>query len=78
MRRRYLCVASVGVLAAAAVLATGLTASAARSGSQAQPKRSIMRPLGYKSQKPARPTRTNNLQYRGGDGGIGVETAATV
>jgi hypothetical protein len=37
-----------------------------------------MRPLGYKSQKPARPTRTNNLQYGGGVGGIGVETAPTV
>lgn len=78
MRRRYLCVAIVGVFAAAAVLATGFTASAARSGSQAQPKRSIMRPLGFKSQKPARPTRTKNLQYRGGVGGIGVETAPKV
>ncbi|HET8557848.1 MAG TPA: hypothetical protein VFL58_11130 [Gaiellaceae bacterium] len=78
MRRRYLCVAIVGVFAAAAVLTTGLTASAARSGSQARPKRSIMRPLGYKSQKPARPTRTNNLQYGGGIGGIGVETAPKV
>ena len=78
MRRRYLCVALVGVLAAAGVLTTGLSASAARSSSQAQPKRSIMRPLGYKSQKPARPTRTNNLQYGGGVGGIGVETAPKV
>ena len=78
MRRRYLCVAIVGVLAAAGVLTTGLSASAARSSSQAQPKRSIMRPLGYKSQKPARPTRTNNLQYGGGVGGIGVETAPKV
>lgn len=81
MRRRSLCVAIVGGVAAAAVLTTGLTASAARSGSQAQPKRSIMRPLGFKPvqhAKPARPTRTNNLKYGGGVGGIGVETAPTV
>lgn len=37
-----------------------------------------MRPLGFKSQKPVRPTRTNNLSYRGGVGGIGVETAPKV
>ena len=81
MRRRYLHVAIVGGVAAAAVLTTGLTASAAQSGSQAQPKRSIMRPLGFKPvqhAKPARPTRTNNLKYGGGVGGIGVETAPTV
>ena len=78
MRRRYLCVAIVGMLAAAGILTTGFSAAAARSSSQAQPKRSIMRPLGYKSQKPARPTRTNNLKYGGGIGGIGVETAPAV
>jgi hypothetical protein len=78
MRRRYLRVAIVGVLAAVGVLTTGLAASAARSSAQANAKRSIMRPLGYKSQKPARPTRTNNLQYGGGVGGIGVETAPKV
>jgi hypothetical protein len=37
-----------------------------------------MRPLGFKAQKQARPTRTNNLSYRGGVGGIGVETAPKV
>jgi hypothetical protein len=75
MSRRYLCVAVVGVLAVAGVMMTGFTASAARPSGQTLAKRSIMRPLGYKSQKPARPTRTNNLQYGGGIGGIGVETA---
>jgi hypothetical protein len=77
MRRRYLCVAVVGVLAAAGVLSTGFTASAARSSGQVA-KRSIMRPLGYKPVKPGRPTRTNNLKYGGGVGGIGVETAPKV
>jgi serine protease len=37
-----------------------------------------MRPLGFKSVSRAKPTRTNNLAYRGGIGGIGVETAPTV
>ena len=81
MRRRYLCVAIVGVLAAVGVLTTGLAASAARSSSQANAKRSVMRPLGFKPVqpgKPARPTRTNNLKYGGGVGGIGVETAPKV
>ncbi|HJQ48994.1 MAG TPA: hypothetical protein VJ838_00565 [Gaiellaceae bacterium] len=74
MRRRYLCAAIVGVLAAAGVLTAGLSASAAHSN-QAPAKRSIMRPLGFKPAKPARPRRTNNLQYGGGVAGIGVETA---
>jgi hypothetical protein len=81
MRRRYLCVAIVGVLAAVGVLTTGLAASAAQSSSQTQAKRSVMRPLGFKPvqhTKPARPTRTNNLRYGGGVGGIGVETAPKV
>jgi|SRR5579859_253280 len=78
MRRRYLCVAAVGVLAAAGVLTTGFTASAARLSSQTHGMRSVMRPLGFKPvqhSKPARPRRTSNLQYGGGIGGIGVETA---
>jgi serine protease len=37
-----------------------------------------MRPLSFKSVSRAKPTRTNNLAYRGGIGGIGVETAPTV
>jgi serine protease len=40
-----------------------------------------MRPLGFKGvhhSKPARPSRSNNLSYHGGVGGIGVETAAKV
>jgi serine protease len=40
-----------------------------------------MRPLGFKPvqhAKPARPTRTNNLSYSGGVGGIGVETGPKV
>src|SRR5947209_8081462 len=81
MRRRYRCVAIVGVLAAVGVLTTGLAASAAQSSSQTQAKRSVMRPLGFKPvqhTKPARPTRTKNLQYGGGVGGIGVETAPKV
>src|SRR5512135_1174875 len=74
MSRRYLC-AVLGVLAAIGALTTAFGASAARpTGSQAQARTSVMRPLGYKSQKPTRPTRTSNLQYGGGVGGIGVET----
>jgi serine protease len=40
-----------------------------------------MRPLGFKPvqhSKPARPRRANNLAYRGGVGGIGVETLPKV
>jgi serine protease len=41
-------------------------------------KPSVMRTFNGKPNKPARPTRTNNLSYRGGVGGIGVETAPKV
>jgi len=40
-----------------------------------------MRPLGFKPARPSRPTkptRTHNLLYRGGVGGVGVETAPKV
>jgi hypothetical protein len=76
MRRRYLCGALVGVLATAGALTT--SAGARPVSSQAQAKVSVMRPFsfkGFKGQKPARPTRSNNLAYNGGVGGIGVETA---
>jgi hypothetical protein len=80
MRRRYLCGALVGVLATIGALTS---ASAARTAGThaAQSKMSVMRPLGFKPvqhAKPARPRRTNNLSYRGGIGGIGVETAPKV
>jgi serine protease len=74
MRRRYLCGALVGVLATAGAL----TASAAARPAHAPAKVSVMRPLGFKPVKhfrAARVRRTNNLAYRGGVGGIGVETA---
>jgi hypothetical protein len=77
MRRRYLCGALVGVLA----LAGALTASAARpTDSQALGKLSVMRPVGFRPVQgaKARPTHSNNLSYRGGVGGIGVETAPKV
>jgi len=80
MRRRYLCGALVGVLAVAGALTAGWGSSAARPAStHALSKLSVMRPFGFKQRvKPARPTRTNNLSYRGGVGGIGVENAPTV
>src|SRR4051794_25886546 len=82
MSRRYLCGALVGVLATAGALTTAFGASAAPASSHAQAaKPSVMRPLGFKPvqhSKPARPRRTNNLAYRGGVGGIGVETAPKV
>src|SRR6476659_3936845 len=79
MRRRYLCGALVGVLAAAGILTTAWGASAAPATLHAQPKMSVMRPLGFRQHaKPSRPNRTNNLSYRGGIGGIGVETAPKV
>jgi hypothetical protein len=79
MRRRYLCGALVGVLATAGALTISWAASAAPAASNhLQARTSVMRPLGFKSQKPLRPTRTNNLSYRGGVGGIGVETAPKV
>jgi hypothetical protein len=79
MKRRYLCGALVGVLATVGALTTSWAASAAPAASNhLHAKTSVMRPLGFKSQKPVRPTRTNNLSYRGGVGGIGVETAPKV
>ena len=83
MRRRYLCGAVVGVLASAATLATGWSAAAGRPGSLAHSsmtlaKPSVMRTFNGKPSKPARPTRSNNLSYHGGVGGIGVETAPKV
>jgi hypothetical protein len=79
MRRRYLCGALVGVLATTGILTTAFGASAAPATSHAQPKTSIMRPLGFRQHaKPVRPNRSNNLSYRGGIGGIGVETAPKV
>ena len=79
MKRRYLCGALVGVLATVGTLTTSWVASAAPAASNHRPaKTSVMRPLGFRSQKPARPTRTSNLAYRGGVGGIGVETAPKV
>ena len=77
MRRRYLCGALVGVIATAGALTT--SAAARRVSSQAaHAKVSAMRPVDFRPvqhAKPARPTRTNNLSYHGGVGGIGVETA---
>jgi hypothetical protein len=82
MRKRYLCGAFIGVLAIAGALTTAWGASAARPASAgAQAKLSVMRPFGFKGvhqSKPARPTRSNNLSYHGGVGGIGVETAPKV
>src|SRR3954464_560626 len=81
MRRRYLCGALVGVLATAGALTSASAARTAGSTHAAQSKMSVMRPLGFKPvqhAKPARPTRSNNLSYRGGVGGIGVETAPKV
>ena len=78
MRRRYLCGALVGVFATIGALTISWAASAAPAASSHNPRTSIMRPLGFKAQKPARPTRTNNLSYSGGVGGIGVETAPKV
>ena len=79
MRRRYLFGALVGVLAAAGALTASATARPI--SSHAAAKISVMRPLGFKPvqhSKPARPTRSNNLAYQGGVGGIGVETAPKV
>lgn len=83
MRRRYLCGALVGVLATAAALATAWSAAASRPASLAHSstklsKPSVMRTFNGKPSKPARPSRSNNLSYHGGVGGIGVETAPKV
>jgi hypothetical protein len=77
MRRRYICGAFVGVLAIAGALTTA-AASPAPASSHAQAKPSMMRTFNGKPSKPARPRRTNNLSYRGGVGGIGVEAAPKV
>jgi hypothetical protein len=77
MRRRYLCGALVGVLTIAAVLSAGAARSASHS-SMKLAKPTMMRTFHGKPAKPVRPTRSNNLSYRGGVGGIGVETAPRV
>ena len=77
MRRRYLCGALVGVLATAAAL-TAAAAPTAPASSHALAKPSLMRTFNGKPNKPVRPRHTNNLSYRGGVGGIGVETAPKV
>ncbi len=83
MRRRYLCGALVGVLATAGALTTvfaGAAAAAPWTSSQAQ-KTQLMGTLGFRGVQYARqirPTRSNNLYYHGGVGGIGVETAPRV
>jgi serine protease len=82
MRKRYLCGAFVGVLAIAGTIATAWAAAAVHPAStHAQAKASFMRPFGYKGvqhAKKGKPTRSNNLAYQGGVGGIGVETAPKV
>lgn len=77
MRRRYLCGALVGVLATAGAL-TAAAASATPASSHATAKPSVMRIFNGKPSKPAKPSRSNNLFYHGGVGGIGVETAPRV
>jgi hypothetical protein len=78
MRRRYLCGALVAVIATAAALSAASGHAAARSSTQ-RAKTSVMRVYKGKGSNPsARPRRTNNLAYRGGIGGIGVETAPKV
>jgi serine protease len=74
MRRRYLCGALVGVLAAAAAVsaAAGGSATAAHP-SMTLAKPSMMRVFKGKGNRPPRPTSSNNLSYHGGVGGIGVE-----
>ena len=73
MRRRYLCGALVGVLATAAALSAAMGQAATPNMKLAKP--SVMRVF---KGKPSRPNHSNNLSYRGGVGGIGVETAPTV
>ena len=75
MRRRYLCGALVAVLATAAALSAAAGQAAIHS-SLHPTKTSVMRV--FKGKPPAKPSRTNNLAYRGGVGGIGVETAPKV
>jgi hypothetical protein len=74
MRRRYLCGALVAVIATAAALSAAASQAAVHS-TMKPAKLSVMRVF---KGKPARPTKTNNLSYHGGVGGIGVETAPKV
>jgi len=69
MRRRYLCGALVAVVATAAALSAAAGQAASHS-SMKLGRPSVMRVF---KGKPARPTHSNNLSYRGGVGGIGVE-----
>ena len=71
MRRRYLCGALVAVLATAAALSSAAGQTAARSSMKLSKTTSVMRVF---KGKPARPTHSNNLTYRGG----AVETAPKV
>ena len=75
MRRRYLCGALVAVIATVAALSAAAGQAAIHSSLQPT-KTSVMRV--FKGKPLAKPSRTNNLSYRGGVGGIGVETAPKV
>jgi hypothetical protein len=77
MRRRYLCGALVAVLATAAALSAAASQAAIHS-TMKPVKPSVMRVFKGKGSNPSRPRRTNNLSYRGGVGGIGIETAPQV
>jgi serine protease len=76
MRRRYLFGALVGVLATAAAVSAAASQGATHS-SMKPAKPSVMRVFKGKPSRP-RPGGGNNLSYRGGVGGIGVETAPVV
>jgi serine protease len=82
MRRRYLC-GAIGVLTTAAALTAVLSAAAGRPAPLAHSsmklaKPSVMRTFNGKPSRPPHGGGTNNLSYRGGVGGIGVETAPKV
>jgi hypothetical protein len=82
-RRRLLCGATMGVLAAAAALTATLSAAAGQPATLAHSSMklsnaSMMRTFHGKPSRPPHGGGTNNLAYRGGVGGVGVETAPKV
>ena len=83
MRKRSSIGALVGVLVAFAMLATALSSAASASGRNARTSTharvSMMNTRwSHAASHGAKPTKSNNLSYHGGVGGIGVETAPKI
>ena len=70
-----LATAGATIAAAALVMSTSVGQVSANAGHGTEVLHAI-HAMGIKAAKPARPTKSSNLTYKGGTGGVGVETGA--